>query len=139
MISLTMLILRDYFVIFLFVKVVPLCINGFLSFILKSFGVFFSGYSCFARLGMISICMLSRFIGFQFDYVFDWTILKYQQSHNANAPPRALVSLEWTVALWSISLSNIFLIFRVLVLDLAMVWLLQFLRSTQVIFCLFFL
>lgn len=30
--------------------------------------------------------------GFQFDYVFDWTILKYQQSHTANAPPRALGS-----------------------------------------------
>ncbi|PKA64254.1 Casein kinase I isoform delta-like [Apostasia shenzhenica] len=30
--------------------------------------------------------------GFQFDYVFDWTILKYQQSQVNNAPPRALVS-----------------------------------------------
>ncbi|XP_020587671.1 casein kinase I-like [Phalaenopsis equestris] len=30
--------------------------------------------------------------GFQFDYVFDWTILKYQQSHSANVPPRALGS-----------------------------------------------
>ncbi|OAY53943.1 casein kinase 1-like protein 1 [Manihot esculenta] len=28
--------------------------------------------------------------GFQFDYVFDWTILKYQQSQLANAPARAL-------------------------------------------------
>ncbi|KAG0492106.1 hypothetical protein HPP92_005208 [Vanilla planifolia] len=28
--------------------------------------------------------------GFQFDYVFDWTILKYQQSQVATAPPRAL-------------------------------------------------
>ncbi|KAF3328329.1 Casein Kinase-1 Like Protein [Carex littledalei] len=27
--------------------------------------------------------------GFQFDYVFDWTILKYQQSQIASAPPRA--------------------------------------------------
>ncbi|KQK09416.1 casein kinase 1-like protein 2 [Brachypodium distachyon] len=26
--------------------------------------------------------------GFQFDYVFDWTILKYQQSQIASAPPR---------------------------------------------------
>ncbi|OMO70742.1 hypothetical protein CCACVL1_18683 [Corchorus capsularis] len=26
--------------------------------------------------------------GFQFDYVFDWTILKYQQSQIANPPPR---------------------------------------------------
>jgi len=30
--------------------------------------------------------------GFQFDYVFDWTILKYQQSQIANPPARALVS-----------------------------------------------
>nr|XP_010909190.1 casein kinase 1-like protein 2 [Elaeis guineensis] len=30
--------------------------------------------------------------GFQFDYVFDWTILKYQQSQIASAPPRALGS-----------------------------------------------
>ncbi|KAL6840528.1 hypothetical protein ACP4OV_030338 [Aristida adscensionis] len=28
--------------------------------------------------------------GFQFDYVFDWTILKYQQSQIATAPPRAV-------------------------------------------------
>ncbi|XP_051113889.1 casein kinase 1-like protein 1 isoform X2 [Andrographis paniculata] len=28
--------------------------------------------------------------GFQFDYVFDWTILKYQQSQMAAPPPRAL-------------------------------------------------
>ncbi|XP_072995300.1 casein kinase 1-like protein 2 [Typha latifolia] len=28
--------------------------------------------------------------GFQFDYVFDWTILKYQQSQIANVPPRGL-------------------------------------------------
>ncbi|KAH0450830.1 hypothetical protein IEQ34_021522 [Dendrobium chrysotoxum] len=30
--------------------------------------------------------------GFQFDYMFDWTILKFQQSHVANAPPRAIGS-----------------------------------------------
>ncbi|RZS11711.1 hypothetical protein BHM03_00043077 [Ensete ventricosum] len=30
--------------------------------------------------------------GFQFDYVFDWTILKYQQSQMAGAPPRAIGS-----------------------------------------------
>jgi len=30
--------------------------------------------------------------GFQFDYVFDWTILKYQQSQSATAPARAIVS-----------------------------------------------
>ncbi|KAH7657530.1 Non-specific serine/threonine protein kinase protein [Dioscorea alata] len=28
--------------------------------------------------------------GFQFDYIFDWTILRYQQSQMANGPPRAL-------------------------------------------------
>uniref|UniRef100_A0A6N2LYK9 Uncharacterized protein n=1 Tax=Salix viminalis TaxID=40686 RepID=A0A6N2LYK9_SALVM len=28
--------------------------------------------------------------GFQFDYVFDWTILKYQQSQIANPPTHAL-------------------------------------------------
>lgn len=28
--------------------------------------------------------------GFQFDYIFDWTILKYQQSQLANPPSRAL-------------------------------------------------
>ncbi|OEL27985.1 Casein kinase I isoform delta-like [Dichanthelium oligosanthes] len=28
--------------------------------------------------------------GFQFDYVFDWTILKYQQSQMTSAPPRAV-------------------------------------------------
>ncbi|KAH8514489.1 hypothetical protein Peur_058073 [Populus x canadensis] len=28
--------------------------------------------------------------GFQFDYVFDWTILKYQQSQSSNPPTRAL-------------------------------------------------
>ena len=29
------------------------------------------------------------FAGFQFDYVFDWTILKYQDSHSARGPRRA--------------------------------------------------
>ncbi|KAL6597896.1 hypothetical protein ACP70R_037689 [Stipagrostis hirtigluma subsp. patula] len=28
--------------------------------------------------------------GFQFDYVFDWTILKYQQSQMTSVPPRAI-------------------------------------------------
>jgi hypothetical protein len=32
---------------------------------------------------IIKLC----FAGFQFDYVFDWTILKYQQSQIATAPP----------------------------------------------------
>jgi hypothetical protein len=39
---------------------------------------------------IIKLC----FAGFQFDYVFDWTILKYQQSQIATAPPRAVVSLS---------------------------------------------
>ncbi|XAR49921.1 Non-specific serine/threonine protein kinase [Bertholletia excelsa] len=30
--------------------------------------------------------------GFQFDYIFDWTILKYQQSQLANPPSRALAA-----------------------------------------------
>jgi len=30
--------------------------------------------------------------GFQFDYVFDWTILKYQQTQIATPAPRAIVS-----------------------------------------------
>jgi hypothetical protein len=29
--------------------------------------------------------------GFQFDYVFDWTILKYQQSQISGVPSRAMV------------------------------------------------
>ncbi|KVH97927.1 Protein kinase, ATP binding site-containing protein, partial [Cynara cardunculus var. scolymus] len=37
--------------------------------------------------------------GFQFDYVFDWTILKYQQSQLANPPSRALVFFEEIVEL----------------------------------------
>ncbi|XP_042446225.1 casein kinase 1-like protein 2 isoform X5 [Zingiber officinale] len=32
--------------------------------------------------------------GFQFDYVFDWTVLKYQQAQIVGAPPRAIVSLN---------------------------------------------
>ncbi|KAG8388402.1 hypothetical protein BUALT_Bualt02G0122200 [Buddleja alternifolia] len=34
--------------------------------------------------------------GFQFDYVFDWTILKYQQSQLANPPSRALATAAGT-------------------------------------------
>ncbi|KAJ7555189.1 hypothetical protein O6H91_05G025700 [Diphasiastrum complanatum] len=34
--------------------------------------------------------------GFQFDYVFDWTILKYQQSQIATAPQRAVAALGGT-------------------------------------------
>ncbi|XP_064997025.1 casein kinase 1-like protein 12 isoform X2 [Musa acuminata AAA Group] len=35
-------------------------------------------------------CDLFIHEGYQFDYVFDWTILKYQQSMIAGAPPRAI-------------------------------------------------
>ncbi|KAL5221880.1 hypothetical protein ABZP36_026593 [Zizania latifolia] len=31
--------------------------------------------------------------GFQFDYVFDWTILKYQQSQMTSVPPRAIAAV----------------------------------------------
>ncbi|XWS18850.1 hypothetical protein CRYUN_Cryun32bG0080300 [Craigia yunnanensis] len=43
-------------------------------------------YSYLKRL----FCDLFIREGFQFDYVFDWTILKYQQSQIANPPTRAL-------------------------------------------------
>lgn len=39
------------------------------------------------------ILLIFLFAGFQFDYIFDWTILRYQQSQMANGPPRALVRL----------------------------------------------
>jgi hypothetical protein len=42
----------------------------------------------------LSSSALSVSTGFQFDYVFDWTILKYQQSQIPGAPARANVSLE---------------------------------------------
>ena len=42
--------------------------------------------SCIVCMFIIKLC----FAGFQFDYVFDWTILKYQQSQIATAPPRAV-------------------------------------------------
>lgn len=41
--------------------------------------------------------------GFQFDYVFDWTILKYQQSQIAGGPSRAVVC-PIPVHLWVIFL-----------------------------------
>lgn len=30
--------------------------------------------------------------GFHFDYIFDWTILKYQQAQNSSTPPRPMLS-----------------------------------------------
>jgi hypothetical protein len=38
--------------------------------------------------------------GFQFDYVFDWTILKYQQSQSMGGPQRVSVGLLWTFRLF---------------------------------------
>jgi len=44
------------------------------------------------------VCIYAHYIGlwtgFQFDYVFDWTILKYQQSQLAAPPARAVVSVS---------------------------------------------
>ena len=50
------------------------------------------------------VACLSSPIGFQFDYVFDWTILKYQQSQIAGAPSRTLVNATYMI----ISCSYIF-------------------------------
>lgn len=50
------------------------------------------------------VACLSSPIGFQFDYVFDWTILKYQQSQIAGAPSRTLVNVTYMI----ISCSYIF-------------------------------
>lgn len=43
-------------------------------------------------------CRISA-LGFQFDYVFDWTILKHQQSQIPTPPARAVVSgvFSWFV------------------------------------------
>lgn len=47
----------------------------------------------------ITVSLVCNNTGFQFDYVFDWTILKYQQSQIASAPPRAAVSLALSLSL----------------------------------------
>ncbi|CAJ2649901.1 unnamed protein product [Trifolium pratense] len=44
--------------------------------------------------------------GFQFDYVFDWTILKYQQSQLATPPTRAIVSVIHFLPPFVISMSS---------------------------------
>jgi casein kinase 1 len=47
------------------------------------------------------------FTGFQFDYVFDWTILKYQQSQLANPPTRGIVSVHGAIYFcWSLLLNR---------------------------------
>jgi hypothetical protein len=43
-------------------------------------------------LGTLLIGFPTLCAGFQFDYVYDWTILKYQQSQMTSVPPRAIVS-----------------------------------------------
>ena len=72
------------------------------------------------------------FSGFQFDYVFNWTILKYQQAQIVTPPPRAHVS-ELGLGLdrvWLLLLNSLLLIYvcndfiRVL-LDQALEWLMD--------------
>lgn len=43
--------------------------------------------------------------GYEFDYVFDWTILKYQQSQRTKPQPRLSVSLLYEVLLFIYFLS----------------------------------
>jgi len=45
---------------------------------------------CVLILFFLCSCLVAP--GFQFDYVFDWTILKYQQSQIATPPSRGIVS-----------------------------------------------
>ena len=49
----------------------------------------------------INISFFHLLIGFQFDYVFDWTILKYQQSQIAAPPTRGLVSSIYVFLPWN--------------------------------------
>ncbi|EFJ10942.1 hypothetical protein SELMODRAFT_127114 [Selaginella moellendorffii] len=46
----------------------------------------------YAYLKRIFRDLFIREAGFQFDYVFDWTILKYQQAQMSSGPPRGMVS-----------------------------------------------
>lgn len=77
----------------------------------------------FERVGFLFICYQIKFciatlkknyfsdtshwiffcVGFQFDYVFDWTILKYQQSQMTSVPPRAIVSTAQSASLLHLS------------------------------------
>lgn len=58
--------------------------------------------------------------GFQFDYVFDWTILKYQQSQIAAPPSRPLVSRTTLFSSYMVHLCLTMVAFsRALVLELA--------------------
>lgn len=40
------------------------------------------------KCSMLEKGSFSFVVGFKVDYVFDWNILKYQQSQSAGAPPR---------------------------------------------------
>lgn len=85
MTSLTIHTSSDYSVTFSFVKASPFALLSLLR-------IYISTLS--NRKKMRPCSLLELFAGFQFDYVFDWTILKYQQSQIATAPPRAVVSLS---------------------------------------------
>lgn len=41
--------------------------------------------------------------GFEFDYIFDWTIIKYQQSQRTKAQPRVSVSNLLTTIYWELA------------------------------------
>lgn len=75
-------------------------------------------------------CSYHCLAGFQFDYVFDWTILKYQQSQIASAPQRVHVSPTHKFSLFFPEFSalggvaDILIFLRVLGLDKALAWLL---------------
>ena len=99
MISQIMRTSKGYFVTCLFVKVcnffhiksAPFSPLKFIICILPCIFLHFN----ICRI-MFWICFsyqVSIWTGFQFDYVFDWTILKYQQSQLATPPTRAIVSV----------------------------------------------
>lgn len=41
--------------------------------------------------------------GFEFDYIFDWTIIKYQQSQRTKSQPRVSVSNLLTTIYWELA------------------------------------
>jgi hypothetical protein len=84
MTSLTVHTSSDYSVTFSFAKVSSFA----LLLLLRIHQYTFRGKKC------AHLHYWNSFAGFQFDYVFDWTILKYQQSQIATAPPRAVVRLS---------------------------------------------
>jgi hypothetical protein len=48
-------------------------------------------YAFLSVAKMLNRNYVIHWAGFQFDYVFNWTILKYQQAQMTTAPPRAIV------------------------------------------------